>query len=607
MSTLVPPGRSLADRRPDLVLEWHPSRNGGVTPDQVFAGSDAQIWWLCAECGHEWNTKLSKRVSRGQGCRQCSAKRRAKAQATPSPGHSLADRDPELAAEWHPTLNPGRSPSAVWLTSGAEVWWLCPNCRHEWKASVYRRSTGVGCRKCAAARRGVLRATPTPGKSFADVYPKPAAEWHPSLNELKPTEVRPASRKKVWWRCAEGHEWTVAPADRQRGERCPDCAKRLIPIAKSTPKPGKSMQDVHPDIAAEWHPTLNTPVLPSQINPGSRTPRWWQCTVCGHVWKTTPDKRTCRGDGCRECSPIGVSARQIRLEYELAAAGLPVVHNHPPIPVAGRRPVRADIVAPALHLVVEYDGVRFHANLTRRDRAQPAALSAAGWSVLRVREKPLGPLGGNEIFVSPVEPIKAVALKTLAKLEKNGYIAENLADYLADPDVWAEAEAKRAIHKHRVVSLSSENPMLAAEFDSEKNGGVRADQIHPRSHTKFLWTCTECAHEWSSSVALRAAGHGCPKCGYKKVSQKLSQPHPGESFADRFPREAAHWHPNRNTPLTPDQVRPASNKEVWWRCEDGHEWKARVAYRRKYGCPDCRACSSARLLPESHLPGTPHG
>jgi hypothetical protein len=26
----------------------------------------------------------------------------------------------------------------------------------------------------------------------------------------------------------------------------------------------------------------------------------------GDVWMTTPDKRTLRGDGCRECSPIGV-------------------------------------------------------------------------------------------------------------------------------------------------------------------------------------------------------------------------------------------------------------------------------------------------------------
>jgi Probable Zinc-ribbon domain/Protein of unknown function (DUF559) len=302
---------------------------------------------------------------------------------------------------------------------------------------------------------------------------------------------------------------------------------------------------------------------------------------------TTPDKRTLRGDGCRECSPIGVSAREIRLEYELQSAGLPVVNNYPPIPVPGRRPVRADVVIPDLHLVVEYDGVRFHAELEQRDRAQTAALEAAGWTVLRVREIPFFGLGGNEVFVSPTEPIKSVALKVLGALEKMGHVADHLSDYRSDPHPWAETAAKKAIHKHRAVSLASEYPTLAEEFDAAKNDGVRPDQVHPRSHTKFVWTCRECANEWYSTPALRAAGHGCPKCGYRRVAQKLSQARPGESFADLFPEAAKDWHLTLNGALKPDQVRPASNKTVWWQCPDGHEWQSRVVYRRRYGCPEC--------------------
>jgi hypothetical protein len=348
-----------------------------------------------------------------------------------------------------------------------------------------------------------------------------------------------------------------------------------------------SLADLDPEVAAEWHPTLNAALTAADVNPGSKTPRWWICSVCGHAWVTTPDKRTRRGDGCRECSPIGTSARQVRLEHELKAAGLPVVYQYPPIAVPGRRPVRADIVIPDQRLVVEYDGVRFHADLDKRDRAQTAALTSAGWTVLRVREHPLHGLGGHEVFVSPTEPIKSVTLKVLGALDRMGYAAARLDEYRSDPHVWAEPEAEKAIHKYRKVSLSSEHPALAIEFDPDKNNGVRADQVHPRSHTKFVWTCSACANKWSSTVALRAAGHGCPRCGYQRVADKLSRPKPGESFADRFPERAIQWHPTQNGTLTPDQVRPASNKMAWWLCEQGHEWQARVATRRRSGCPDC--------------------
>ena len=42
--------------------------------------------------------------------------------------------------------------------------------------------------------------------------------------------------------------------------------------------------------------------------------------------------------------------------------------------------------------------------------------------------------------------------------------------------------------------------------------------------------------------------------------------------------------------LAPDEILPGSTKRVWWRCTDGHEWKAAVYSRtgaKKCGCPVC--------------------
>lgn len=585
-----PPGQSLADLRPEVAAEWHPALNGDLTPYDVRVGCNAEVWWLCSTCGNEWSNKVYKRGVAGRGCPPCGVARRAQARARPAPGESLAEAAPGIAAEWHSTLNGVLTPDHVRVGSGKLAWWMCAQCGHEWQTAINKRGRGgTGCHRCAVARRATLRSTPRPGHSFADLFPDAAAEWHPTLNgELTAFGARPASQKRVWWLCTAGHVWNVSPANRQRGEQCPDCDEARRATAKATPKPGQSLGELHRGIAAEWHPTLNAPLTAADVNPGARKKRWWQCKAAGHVWSAPPHKRVDRGDGCPQCATIGVSARQLRLEYELAAAGLAVVHGHPPIPVPQRRAIRADIVVPELRLIVEYDGVRFHATLDRRDRRQTAALNESGWTVLRVRELPLHGLGGHEVFVKPTEPIKSVAVKVLRALTDMGYTAERIADYISDPQLWVEAEAKKAIHRYRTYSLASEFPTIAAELHPDKNNGITADRIHPGSHTKFAWICSDCAHEWSTAVHLRTTGSGCPKCGYRTVARKLSLPQPGQSFADLFPQAALEWHPTRNGALTPEQLRPASNVRAWWLCVRGHEWEAVVSTRRKSRCRECR-------------------
>ena len=675
MVTRPRPGQSLADVMADLAAEWHPTLNGKLTPADVFPGSDAKVWWRCSKCQREWEAKVFKRARAGRGCRECGIARRAALQAKPAPGESLAEVTPQVAAEWHPVLNGELTPTDVRAGSGKRAWWRCAGCGFDWQAPVYRRAQGTGCPKCSYVRKGILRATPAWGQSFADLYPDVAAEWHPTRNgDLKPTDVKPASRKRVWWRCSEGHEWQVDPADRRRGEQCPVCAERVRALKNSTPKPGRSLADLHPEIAAEWHPTKNAPLTAADVNPGAKQKRWWKCATCGHDWETDPDHRTrggrgcpkcsyryrsrtkatpkpgeslaeknpqlaaewhptkngsvtpfdvrprgrakawwqCRfghewyaqvaprveGVGCPHCSIIGISERQVRLEYELAAAGLPVEQGYPPIVVSGRRrPIKADIAMPGIRVIVEYDGSYYHARKVRADSEQTALLESAGWTVFRVRELPLPELGGHEISVLPTQSIKSLIVEVLRGLARIGYPATQMSEYVGDPRVWAEREASEALYRYRATSLATESPDLAKEFHTEKNGGVTPEQLHPRSHAKFWWKCAECGNEWYTAVYIRAAGHGCPTCASRRGALRRGMPLSGESFADLFPEVAKEWHPTRNGTLTASQVRPASSRVVWWQCSRGHEWEAKVCDRRKYGrCKKCREIERRKAL-----------
>jgi hypothetical protein len=67
--TILSKKGSLADNYPDLIKEWHPTKNTDVLPNGVTAGSDKRVWWICSK-GHEWQAVVSSRT-RGNGCPEC--------------------------------------------------------------------------------------------------------------------------------------------------------------------------------------------------------------------------------------------------------------------------------------------------------------------------------------------------------------------------------------------------------------------------------------------------------------------------------------------------------------------------------------------------------
>jgi hypothetical protein len=59
----------LANTYPEIAKEWHPTKNGSLTPFDIIAGSSKKVWWK-AKCEHEWATKPVNRIW-GKGCPFC--------------------------------------------------------------------------------------------------------------------------------------------------------------------------------------------------------------------------------------------------------------------------------------------------------------------------------------------------------------------------------------------------------------------------------------------------------------------------------------------------------------------------------------------------------
>ena len=266
---------------PGLAKEWHPTKNGNMTPKDVTRGSTKAVWWRC-ENGHEWRTKISSR-SRGSGCPHCPRKPKA-------PEKSLLELNPALAKQWHPDKNGTLIPSQISGGSSWKAWWKCPK-GHEWEASIHNRYHGSGCPYCR--RKKVSKEA-----CLATLYPKLAREWHQAKNgELTPQKVTPKSVKKVWWRCRKGHEWEARIADRVKNDKgCPICLSGGATLKNC-------LMTTYPTLAKEWDSAKNK-LTPRDVAADSLEVAWWICKE-GHSWRSMVAMRTKDGLGCPECGGTG--------------------------------------------------------------------------------------------------------------------------------------------------------------------------------------------------------------------------------------------------------------------------------------------------------------
>jgi hypothetical protein len=199
---------------PELVKEWHPTKNGDLTPKDVTHGSSKKIWWLCPK-GHSHFSTVSNRTSKNAtGCPECSGNKVGK-------DNNLQALFPKIAKEWHPTKNGNLTPKDVTHGTLTKVWWLCPK-GHSYDAVINRRtSMNTKCPYCSGRRVGE-------DNNLLFVFPEIAKEWHPTKNgNLTPKDITSKSDKKVWWLCSKGHSFQSVIKNRTLNKSlCPQCSNQ---------------------------------------------------------------------------------------------------------------------------------------------------------------------------------------------------------------------------------------------------------------------------------------------------------------------------------------------------------------------------------------------
>ena len=494
MSNLTDKNR-LSIVRPDLAAEWHPTKNGSLTPDCVSYGSKIDVWWVCDE-GHSFQAKPNSRTSSKSNCPYCSGRR-------VSPDNNLAIKFPEVACQWHPTKNGKLKPEDVSAKSHKKVWWLCPLGHSHLSVVANRTGNQTGCPYCSGNLLGA-------DNHLAAKFPAIAAEWHPIKNgELKPTDVGYGVATKVWWLCPTGHTYDAKVNSRTASRtNCPYCTGRRVGA-------DNNLLYLFPEIAKEWHPIKNGKLTPKDITGKSDKSVWWLCNS-GHSYKSVVKNRTLNGSKCPQCSNQS-SEPELRILCELRSIFDKVLSRHK---IDG---MEVDIFIPKYNLAIEYDGKYWHKDKQEKDIEKNAHMKAHTVTLIRVREHPLKPLSQNDLILSYERTMQKSHLNSLtgkllplldledqskvkhyqrAKDFQNNSLFERYLSYFPDP--------------FPEKSLSATHPEIAAEWDFKKNHPVTPDNISFGSGREFWWLCP-LGHSYKRSANRRSTGLGCYYCSGRKT------------------------------------------------------------------------------------------
>jgi very-short-patch-repair endonuclease len=217
--------QSILITHPEIAKQWHPTKNGKLTPDNFREKSSSdEIWWICDKkcaygCLHEWQTTIANRTS-GCGCPYCCIPRKQLCEHD-----SIKYTHPKIAEQWHPTKNGELKPEQFSFGSHEEnTWWLCDKtcdygCNHEYQSTISNRCNGHGCPFCENQQSCIHT-------SIVYTNPKLVKQWHPTKNGcLLPENFTYGSGQRIWWVCDKKHEWE-STIDNRRNRGCPYCRNK---------------------------------------------------------------------------------------------------------------------------------------------------------------------------------------------------------------------------------------------------------------------------------------------------------------------------------------------------------------------------------------------
>ena len=506
---------SLANTNPKLAKEWHPVKNGRITPNDVSAGCSDKVWWLLPyddpntgkHFDFEWEASIASRNS-GVGCPFFAGR-------CWTGFNDIATTNPGIL-KYYDYYKNEMKPELLTQGGHEKVWWIC-DYGHSFKSSI-----SVQCKKFSCPVCNKERQTSFPEQAIfyyvRQVFPdavngdKTALDgleldifipslvmgieydgsaWHKNIKKdvKKEQKCRQKGVKLIRVReddCEKFESDSVRLYRYKYGdwktldtiihEICLELSGKNVDVSIDRDiqkietmyvahKRNNSVAVTNPELFSLWHPTKNAGLSLRHFSHGSEKIAWWK-DAYGHEYKCAINRMTRGGEHCPYCSnrKLLKGFNDLQTRFPNIASEWDYERNESLKP--------SDVL---------YNKGKYWFKCSTCGNIWRAYLA----NRTRVNNPTGCPSCGNR---------KMVDLK-----KKNN-------------------------------TLSKRYPTLAAEWNYEKNDNLKPSDVNTSSKTRVWWKCPE-GHEWEASICHRTyRKSGCPVCQRIRNSKPVMNIDTGEFY-----------------------------------------------------------------------------
>ncbi len=552
-----------------LMSEWNYKKNAEFDLNNITSGSSKKVWWKCNK-GHEWKAVIHTRT-KGVGCPYCAGKKAIKGT------NDFETLHPEMLKEWNYEENDKSNyfPDEMLVGSLKLVNWVCPN-GHKYQRSIYDRLNGRGhCPYCT--NRKVLKGY----NDLAPTNPELLKEWNYEKNDaigIKPDEITNGGKNKVWWKCDKGHEWSSIIRSRITGSGCPYCSNNLVL------KGYNDLATTNPEVLNDWNYEKNINITPFEISHGSTKKVWWKCNK-GHEYNISPAQKIRGKIVCPICSN-----QQVLKGYNDFATRHPKLleeWNYEKNDKLGLRP--DEIIA------------------AKRIKAWWKCNKGHEWQSAindRIRNNKLYnrcPICSSYLRTSIPEKIiyyylKKVYSGTIANYKPEWLKPKELDVYIPEINVGIEYDGyyyhkdyKRDLDKD---SLCSKNNVKLIRIREKKSKPINSDAIIyvMDKDNNADYSYVEDALSFLNQYLKLNIDYNISR-DIDDILSMINFIEKENCIAKTNPEVLNGWDYEKNNEigLTPENTSNGSSLKTWWKCENGHSYKATLSTKisQNTGCPYC--------------------
>lgn len=430
-------------------------------------------------------------------------------------------------------------------------------------------------------------------KSIAAKYPNDVKYWDYEKNKgIKPEMVNATSNKNYWWKCSKGHSFKCSPSNKfsSNGEACPFCTNHKVLAGFN------DLATRYPSLALEWDEEKNGNISPDSVMPGSQKKYWWKCSL-GHSYLMSPNSKVYSKNGCPVCNGNQVleGYNDLKSQYPQVVEWWDYEKNTRILPNATYY---------GCNKIVWWKCDKGH-SFKKSIRLMVRKITCP------VCDGRILVTGENDLFtkfpdivkdwnyekntIKPEDVKPSSAIKVWWKCHSCGnewqaFVNNRVNNDSGCPVCGYAIKMKETLARKRQNSkhtLLDVYPEIAKDWDFEKNGELRPEDVAPHSNLKVWWKCSN-GHSYNTQVDGRTGKRktGCPYCSGKRRLHNLTVTNPNLCLE---------WDYVKND-SKPEEHGKNDKDKIWWICKNKHSYQASITARANRGKTGCPYCSNKKVL-----------